>query len=239
MFQSAHPHGVRQGARAAAEAERIVSIRAPTRGATFVVGIEIVLSKFQSAHPHGVRPLGRVHGGGLSGFNPRTHTGCDVRQIVCSSFWSVSIRAPTRGATVTKSFATKALSVSIRAPTRGATRAALLKVQTSLVSIRAPTRGATEYKYLDDDVHGVSIRAPTRGATYDDWYRNTFVQFQSAHPHGVRLIWIFGALPENCFNPRTHTGCDLVVLCNSKFREGFNPRTHTGCDSVGSTKCKY
>ena len=35
--------------------------------------------------------------------------------------------------------------------------------------------------------------------------------FQSTHPHGVRLL----TLPPNgwdgSFNPRTHTGCDLIV----------------------------
>ena len=33
-----------------------------------------------------------------------------------------------------------------------------------------------------------------------------------------------------CFNPRTHTGCDISSLLTSSDHKGFNPRTHTGCD---------
>ena len=35
----------------------------------------------------------------MQSFNPRTHTGCDVRQIGKEVFNVVSIHAPTRGAT--------------------------------------------------------------------------------------------------------------------------------------------
>ena len=33
-----------------------------------------------------------------------------------------------------------------------------------------------------------------------------------------------------CFNPRTHTGCDLAAGDTSLYELRFNPRTHTGCD---------
>ena len=39
-------------------------------------------------------------------------------------------------------------------------------------------------------------------------------------------------LPRSCFNPHTHTGCDLqsnVAKCKAL---GFNPHTHTGCDVI-------
>ena len=32
------------------------------------------------------------------------------------------------------------------------------------------------------------------------------------------------------FNPRTHTGCDRRASLGERFQDGFNPRTHTGCD---------
>ena len=77
--------------------------------------------------------------------------------------------------------------------------------------------------------------------------------FQSTHPHGVRLIQRMrktndeevsihaptrGAtyVPESlcrllsCFNPRTHTGCDFLLIIAFIIYPGFNPRTHTGCD---------
>ena len=76
--------------------------------------------------------------------------------------------------------------------------------------------------------------------------------FQSTHPHGVRhLPEAEPSVPE-CFNPRTHTGCDLnaqnLVDIFGGFQSthphgvrllprlplqaliSFNPRTHTGCD---------
>ena len=78
--------------------------------------------------------------------------------------------------------------------------------------------------------------------------------FQSTHPHGVRPATT--GLTDyrlNCFNPRTHTGCDVfengipdmnMVSIHAPTRGAtgdeelrildshpcFNPRTHTGCD---------
>ena len=82
----------------------------------------------------------------------------------------------------------------------------------------------------------VSIHAPTRGATNTIKPTLSFVKpFQSTHPHGVRpsclaYCWI----AQIGVNPRTHTGCDLIVSDNLYVRICFNPRTHTGCDSVQS-----
>ena len=81
--------------------------------------------------------------------------------------------------------------------------------------------------------------------------------FQSTHPHGVRhkpliksptgLVSIHaptrGATPPApsslcsflCFNPRTHTGCDIFNQRLWLYRKSFNPRTHTGCDMVISS----
>ena len=57
-----------------------VSIHAPTRGATCFD--EFIATKQKS-------------------FNPRTHTGCDIKEIIAvESRCEVSIHAPTRGATV-------------------------------------------------------------------------------------------------------------------------------------------
>ena len=99
--------------------------------------------------------------------------------------------------------------------------------------------------------------------------------FQSTHPHGVRLstsnkstrlIWVSIHAPTRgatynadgtltnlkSFNPRTHTGCDVLKISETEIpsvsihaptrgatqrtpiygyrASGFNPRTHTGCD---------
>ena len=55
MFQSTHPHGVRQQTLDSFNAE----------------------CEFQSTHPHGVRPFKHNIGQIKRRFNPRTHTGCD------------------------------------------------------------------------------------------------------------------------------------------------------------------
>ena len=58
------------------------------------------------------------------------------------------------------------------------------------VSIHAPTRGATLYGARVVSLQYVSIHAPTRGATV------------AAPVNPIRK--------RSCFNPRTHTGCDLI-----------------------------
>ena len=61
-FQSTHPHGVRRRRFRYHDQYRLVSIHAPTRGATFFpVKITFPISKFQSTHPHGVRRYSARH----------------------------------------------------------------------------------------------------------------------------------------------------------------------------------
>ena len=59
----------------------------------------------------------------------------------------------------------------------------------------------------------VSIHAPIQGATL----------------RKPRKICV-----SNSFNPRTHTGCDVLMLLIIRLLRSFNPRTHTGCDSITS-----
>ena len=77
-FQSTHPHGVRRKQAATMCLRHMVSIHAPTRGATKIyyagTGLQLL---FQSTHPHGVRLILIGCLASLMGFNPRTHTGCD------------------------------------------------------------------------------------------------------------------------------------------------------------------
>ena len=109
-----------------------------------------------------------------------------------------------------------------------------------VVSIHAPTRGATGWCSRGDGGSQVSIHAPTRGAT---------------------IGYSFFCRLHNCFNPRTHAGCDhrsqshgggCAVSIHAPTRGAtrffgrfmalseflcFNPRTHAGCDSVFKLKC--
>ena len=102
-------------------------------------------------------------------------------------------------------------SVSIHAPTRGATDENAVIGKKTGVSIHAPTRGATQrYNTKIIIPYRVSIHAPTRGATVTITdYPTTNGEFQSTHPHGVRHRNCHShLLRTSCFNPRTHTGCD-------------------------------
>ena len=124
-------------------------------------------------------------------FNPRTHTGCDYEEVaVYEGFDTVSIHAPTRGATLQEVQSELSPFVSIHAPTRGATKGSGRILGPVRVSIHAPTRGATSGKSVCIISTIVSIHAPTRGATrVYRIYRGSLV-FQSTHPHGVRLFTI-------------------------------------------------
>ena len=167
----------------------MISIHAPTRGATcfthydfpfllyfnprshegsdrYLLIIFLLADRFQSTLPRGERP---------------TSTG------KTGTTATISIHAPTRGATnlmnanVTKYF------ISIHAPTRGATieggvgvgvtsdfnprshegsdTDSSKAVGADIISIHAPTRGATRDVYGYETAANISIHAPTRGAT--------------------------------------------------------------------------
>ncbi len=79
-FQSTHPHGVRHVVIIPFAPSKIVSIHAPTRGATINTLFIVEKRKFQSTHPHGVRHWASIIVLSACSFNPRTHTGCDSVQ---------------------------------------------------------------------------------------------------------------------------------------------------------------
>ncbi len=205
MFQSTRPRGARLYTLIILLAT-VVSIHAPTRGATYTL---IIL-------------LATVC------FNPRAHAGRDEREQQerpRATFQStrprgarhdrppipaertVSIHAPTRGATVLitlifnflcfnpRAHAGRdgndphqllAFLVSIHAPTRGATHTnAVSRLRRSFQSTRP--RGARRYRRCCWRRLAVSIHAPTRGATF-----------------GAQKIY-----PLTGFNPRAHAGRDV------------------------------
>ena len=171
----------------------IVSIHAPTRGATLrrllLIGL-ICLS-----------------------FNPRTHTGCDSFKItIYIVYFSFNPRTHTGCDAVFPLSVANCFSVSIHAPTRGATRC---------------RRNSVPYfQFQSTHPHGVR--------RYKKQIAAQAATFQSTHPHGVRLCFLIqgGFRQVFCFNPRTHTGCDLIISMWLFLSCGFNPRTHTGCDTT-------
>ena len=87
------------------EVQEVISIHAPTRGATSLKATEYKLS---------------------IDFNPRSHERSD--NYIPDEFKSyiISIHAPTRGATATKYSSNVYKVISIHAPTRGATNSELV-----------------------------------------------------------------------------------------------------------------
>ena len=100
VFQSTHPRGVRQ-----------ISVNTINQRGRFNprthVGCDLTISvtnlslfRFQSTHPRGVRRACFLCCFWFSCFNPRTHVGCDTGKIKADTKKTVSIHAPTWGATV-------------------------------------------------------------------------------------------------------------------------------------------
>ena len=138
----------------------------------------------------------------------------------------VSIHAPTRGATGTRAFNSFALSFQSTHPhgvrqlckccasriipfqsthPHGVRRNSLYRFGGAfLVSIHAPTRGATCLSPCSVFLDKVSIHAPTRGAT-------SFLTSDMT--------------TTACFNPRTHTGCDVQVYRKAD-KSGLFQSTH-------------
>ncbi len=165
-----------------------VSIHAPTRGATLATRLEDVLEDVSIHAPTrgatcvSPRCVRRLR------FNPRTHTGCDAAQYVGYTARVVSIHAPTRGATRT-------VGANFR-------RSACFNPRTHT--------GCDNDDLVHLQVLNVSIHAPTRGATKSHVLFCTKIRvFQSTHPHGVRPDVQTCSAFARCFNPRTHTGCDV------------------------------
>ena len=65
--------------------------------------------------------------------------------------------------------------------------------------------------------NNISIHAPMWGATgmgYGQFWRS---RFQSTHPCGVRPFETQKKPCNSYFNPRTHVGCDNIIIFISKF----------------------
>ena len=120
--------------------------------------------EFQSTHPRGVRLF----------LAPQ------------SSTRTISIHAPTWGATTNIRRTTAPPWISIHAPTWGATPVVVCDTPDDKISIHAPTWGATRLMPWPSCRPSISIHAPTWGATQRSYTCQT--------------PWHF--------NPRTHVGCD-------------------------------
>ena len=146
LFQSTLPRGERRQQWSNSSVRICISIHAPTRGATCLRRGTARLSE---------------------NFNPRSHEGSDSCQTTATTrlilFQSTLPRGERR--CVINRLYRQQCTISIHAPTRGATLSHTLLPDQYNISIHAPTRGATQFKSGCDNLHNISIHAPTRGAT--------------------------------------------------------------------------
>ncbi len=167
MFQSTHPHGVRQA---------------------FCLHW-LTEDKFQSTHPHGVRQqyIARLRERFRS-FNPRTHTGCDDLLIDARQKLQVSIHAPTRGATPS-AFSVSNTWSSFNPRTHTGCDAPCVCVLSCAQSFNPRTHTGCDvvaYKgfltsILFQSTHPHGVRRLHLCVLFHSFL------FQSTHPHGVRL----------------------------------------------------
>ena len=65
---------------------------------------------------------------------------------------------------------------------------------------------------------------------------NLNVQFQSTHPHGVRLLMVSFLGLSMVFQSTHPHGVRQNAWFNTRQVGGFNPRTHMGCDGFVRSK---
>ena len=75
---------------------------------------------------------------------------------------------------------------------------------------------------IEDILHHVSISFMKKLALYKCFNPRTHT--------GCDIRPSLARPADICFNPRTHTGCDPSRSVSRRYRYSFNPRTHTGCD---------
>ena len=125
--------------------ERLVSIHAPTQGATLTKAQARHLNKFQSTPPR----RGRLH--------------CFFEQS--GTFKNVSIHAPTQGATCSAVYDIEKTKFQSTPPRRGRRAGSEILLQGIAFQSTPPRRGRRYPARLAAHHRIVSIHAPTQGAT--------------------------------------------------------------------------
>ena len=116
----------------------------PRRERLTVFNLKPAFKTFQSTLPRRERRFSQTSTDRWKkDFNPRSHEGSDVCIYSIFTNNSISIHAPTKGATFFQKRKRTLTTISIHAPTKGATIVRLIVVCMSLISIHAPTKGAT------------------------------------------------------------------------------------------------
>ena len=145
LFQSTLPQGERPRHRYVSAFFRLISIHAPTRGATYMP-LQQEEPKTISIHaPTRGATNGQINTDGcLPNFNPRSHKGSDFDRIPsCVLHFPISIHAPTRGATFCRPCNRRLCGHFNPRSHKGSDYNPIENYDRNEISIHAPTRGAT------------------------------------------------------------------------------------------------
>ena len=213
VFQSTHPRGVRLDSAKEEVTVQSISIHAPTWGATRYISVRVKSVKISIHAPTwGATCISSTTDESNPDFNPRTHVGCDLRDFLSTSIWTIFQSTHPRGVRPNTKAVVRASSEFQSTHPRGVRPAPTIpRVQSSTISIHAPTWGATpNNKYFLCDLRFQSTHPRGVRQSIKQFFRFQNL-FQSTHPRGVRpqtftLFFVF------CyFNPRTHVGCDTGI----------------------------
>ena len=193
--------------------QMVISIHAPARGPTLkdLNGKEIDEISIHAPARGATVVLVCTEEKCITNFNPRTREGCDCSHLTPSNLQKSFQSTHPRGVRLSrmKIFCSKGTYFNPRTH-EGCDAAELWGISPTTVFQSTHPRGVRLLWYHQrPDTQTISIHAPTRGAT------------SAAYRFMLSLL---------NFNPRTHEGCDVMVLAALHRHKHFNPRTHEGCD---------
>ena len=195
----------------------------------------------------------------IGSFNPHTHTGCDLKTVCRMVFllvfqsthpyrvwlYSDSLKGGIdgfnphthTGCDSTKLFLLKSLKVSIHTPIQGVTCSCSERQNPKQFQSTHPYRVWLMRVWRLQNNCWVSIHTPIQGVTLESYnaLRPTFCFNPHTHTGCDLTIWGWTQIII-CFNPHTHTGCDSNFPQQLFLHQSFNPHTHTGCDFLRSYK---
>ena len=146
-----------------------------------------MLNVFQSTLPREERPSIPPATPTIIDFNPRSHERSDSFTTALSMYLTISIHAPTRGATLLQIGSYIIISISIHAPTRGATVSVLSAVAFSVFQSTLPREERPPF---------------TPAAVSIIIFQSTLPREERQHPQCHLLSQVY-------FNPRSHERSDL------------------------------
>ena len=254
-FQSTLPRRERLRGRLPYGYQGRVSIHAPTKGATQNGSKLCLRIRFQSTLPRRERLRFGYLSLSFCGFNPRSHEGSDCKELRYRRHHRGFNPRSHEGSDRAKSKAGKIFTVSIHAPTKGAT--------VFIYQILLCRRSFNPRSHEGSDLERmllirlstvVSIHAPTKGATrYEPPLLYADKSFNPRSHEGSDSMVFPGLLSSGGFNPRSHEGSDngyqlskdgsvyVSIHAPTKgateirysiepFVSCFNPRSHEGSD---------